>query len=609
MPEDESLGPRTKPRISAPKSRNGCLTCKTRRVKCDENHPICHACVKSRRRCEWKAPKDQLKKTRQILPQNGLPLNNVRPTQILPFIDQREAYYFWAYQDEAAVELAGAVKSSPWTYTMLQAARAEPFVLRSLVAIGALNKCLKVGHAAKTGPSALRLTNQELSDQHRKFALAAYDRAIVGMKNITLEQQSTISPLRKALLACLLVWTIEFFLRSPNNAYYQWQSGYKLLRNLYNYEKSESISGISSPDPNTVDEEIFHEFSRLDWRGAILWGERKNACHHYRRLDGQIAIRDMPVRFSDLNEARVYHELLMRRTYNLIGEAFAAIMATKEDERHLMIVDSPGELLDPCHIPTSLLTYRDAYLDDLKRWNKAFQHIFPRSAASKDMALSLGAMMLRCHSLSAEIALAGAFFTEECMFDRSLPEMKEIVDLAGRIEQKRLLHNPDGLPVLNFELDSELPLHDVAIFCREKEVRYEALSLLRSQACLDTSGHRSRVYTRASYLVSLEEKERDKDGYIPEKARYRRVWVLNHYADVERHLTLLYVRRLGYPIGKGYPAKREYTWRTFSYSEAESMIFNDIPGQQLWPVSIIKPMALRWKEIHKELLDVRPLAW
>jgi len=105
--------------------------------------PSCSACTKSRRHCEWKN-KDQeaLARTREILPQHQhrTQLSQIKPAQVLAFINEREAYYFWTYRDEAALELAGPVKSSPWTRTMLQCAHTESFVLRSLVAIGALNK-------------------------------------------------------------------------------------------------------------------------------------------------------------------------------------------------------------------------------------------------------------------------------------------------------------------------------------------------------------------------------------------------------------------------------------------------------------------------------------
>lgn len=40
-------------RQSHTKSRAGCLNCKRRRIKCEENHPSCTQCSKRRLQCEW----------------------------------------------------------------------------------------------------------------------------------------------------------------------------------------------------------------------------------------------------------------------------------------------------------------------------------------------------------------------------------------------------------------------------------------------------------------------------------------------------------------------------------------------------------------------------
>ncbi|KAF2129921.1 hypothetical protein P153DRAFT_227166 [Dothidotthia symphoricarpi CBS 119687] len=43
------------------RSRSGCLTCRARRVKCDETKPICNACKKKNRPCQWEAPHTKFK--------------------------------------------------------------------------------------------------------------------------------------------------------------------------------------------------------------------------------------------------------------------------------------------------------------------------------------------------------------------------------------------------------------------------------------------------------------------------------------------------------------------------------------------------------------------
>ncbi|KAH6872616.1 hypothetical protein BKA58DRAFT_438723 [Alternaria rosae] len=43
------------------RSRSGCLTCRARRVKCDETRPVCKACGKKNRPCQWEEPHTKFK--------------------------------------------------------------------------------------------------------------------------------------------------------------------------------------------------------------------------------------------------------------------------------------------------------------------------------------------------------------------------------------------------------------------------------------------------------------------------------------------------------------------------------------------------------------------
>lgn len=45
--------PKPRQRKFAPRSRTGCLTCRTRRKRCDSRHPICNNCTRLNLSCEW----------------------------------------------------------------------------------------------------------------------------------------------------------------------------------------------------------------------------------------------------------------------------------------------------------------------------------------------------------------------------------------------------------------------------------------------------------------------------------------------------------------------------------------------------------------------------
>jgi len=111
----------------------------------------------------------------------------------------------------------------------------------------------------------------------------------------------------------------------------------------------------------------------------------------------------------------------------------------------------------------------------------------------------------------------------------------------------------------------------------------------------------------AMYVVGLEEQGRREDGSLPESARYRRLGMLYSFEDESSSITFLCPRQLGYPLGKAYPAKREWKKRTVSAIETANMTLGDtvdLPITQPWPAAVPKPNFLKWQEVHRELLEL-----
>lgn len=52
------------------RTKTGCLTCRSRRKKCDEQRPVCVSCIKSQRICEWPASSDLIDRRNRPHPQH-----------------------------------------------------------------------------------------------------------------------------------------------------------------------------------------------------------------------------------------------------------------------------------------------------------------------------------------------------------------------------------------------------------------------------------------------------------------------------------------------------------------------------------------------------------
>ncbi|KAI1384916.1 uncharacterized protein F4822DRAFT_416684 [Hypoxylon trugodes] len=96
-------GPAKRKRASKPKVRTGCITCRIRRVKCDETKPSCTRCESTGRKCDGyggAAPPRQRKRA----PQSSVPLPLppyaptsspsplVSPTNLDPYLSKRHGY-------------------------------------------------------------------------------------------------------------------------------------------------------------------------------------------------------------------------------------------------------------------------------------------------------------------------------------------------------------------------------------------------------------------------------------------------------------------------------------------------------------------------------------
>jgi hypothetical protein len=369
---------------------------------------------------------------------------------------------------------------------------------------------------------------------------------------------------------------------------------------------SQESTGISSPESTAIEDDIFLEVARLDLQHVIKWSVKELPRHSTRRLEGSGTIKVMPLRFSYLGEAKAFQELLLRRTHHLIGETYARIICSNQELRQLFTADGPGELVDPCTLPGMLLEERDSYLNDIRQWLRSFAPLLKKLIASSDPLTSSGAALLQLQMLDAEIVLAGAFFTNECDYDQFLPSFSEIVSLSSIVASRTNQLSADSPPTFYFIDSFERPLSNVAQFCRDKTIRHDALSILRSITHRDPTSYCARMVTRTSYLVNLEEEGRLLDGTIPESAHWRLIYLLHHYKDAQLHLTVICARRIGYPLGLEYPAQREWRRRTFTEEEASSMVVTPWKEEMHfvpWPPKEVlpKPFCVAWKEVHAEL--------
>ncbi|KAI8628408.1 hypothetical protein F5Y19DRAFT_437588 [Xylariaceae sp. FL1651] len=190
------------PRKGSTKVRTGCLTCKVRKVKCDEGKPHCIRCTSTGRQCDGYTP----------VPASSA-LSWHRPRHLFPNVDnvsERRSLQF--FSEVAAPALSGPLDPYFWTHLVLQFSAFEPAVRHSIVAVGALYE------QVHRNPDILYLLPDD------SLVLRHYNAAIRHLK--TMENESLV------LLVCLLFVCIEFLRGNRDTATEHCQHGITILKRV-----------------------------------------------------------------------------------------------------------------------------------------------------------------------------------------------------------------------------------------------------------------------------------------------------------------------------------------------------------------------------------------
>ncbi|KAG8666893.1 hypothetical protein FPOAC1_011715 [Fusarium poae] len=171
------------PRKGSRKVRSGCLTCKARKVKCDEGKPSCQRCVIGGRVCQGLDFSNQAKSSLQLVqPRNHVLGDTVRSeSRVMEF-----------FCNVAAPSLSGPIDPYFWTHIVLQLAELEPCVRHSVMTISSLFE----NRRSRDISSAVAVQRNVVALKHYNAAI----RELQGPRRLDLGL---------TLLTCLLFVCIE----------------------------------------------------------------------------------------------------------------------------------------------------------------------------------------------------------------------------------------------------------------------------------------------------------------------------------------------------------------------------------------------------------------
>ncbi|KAK0130295.1 hypothetical protein ONS96_000816 [Cadophora gregata f. sp. sojae] len=552
-------------RTRKPKTKTGCLTCKTRHLKCDESKPSCLRCLKSTGTCTGyaKVPSTRIDH-RAIIARPSVLIQ--QPTQKAFLNDEKESYFFKIFQSQTAADLSGVYKSTFWDHILIRESTHQNSVMSGIISIAALNESVKSAELARSATDSNKVAWQAEAKNQREYALEQYDKAIRGMRTITTDSNSY---LRKMLISTLLVFVFETIHAQPDVAFWHAMIGDRMLCSWVTEQWANRNSrrrGIASPATSILEDEILLIFCRFDTQFLTFVETRGHQVHINGMRDGTPAVQEMPLVFSDLAEATTYWELVLRRSCHFImyGAVRTKSRTLQKDTpstlggRTIEINAENSIYGSPFLVPDGFIQEQAEKMNDIDRWSASFHKLLANGkSASPGLREVANIALLRMTSLSIKVAVAGTTFTNETSYDEFLPQFTEIVSLARQVTDNLLVIS-NNKPAYHFHTSVVPPLFIVLLRCRDRAVRREAIEILRMQQH-DGPWDRFMIASIGSWIMEIEEQGWDGVGTIPEGSRVQLSMVKIGLED--RSVMVQCVRRRVCDVGGGnQPQEPGLTW-------------------------------------------------
>ncbi|KIV79351.1 hypothetical protein PV11_06917 [Exophiala sideris] len=272
-------------RVGTQKVRTGCVTCKRRRVKCDEGSPRCTRCLKAGRACEGYANRPGSGEPFKFVvytPHGGAQLLSGDPD--LDWSERRSLSYF---QDRTALELAGGFHANFWLSSILPFAQHEISVRHALIALSSMHEHYAgVDHFAPT--------------RGIDFALDHYGKAIREVVRLNQSQQG--QNFDSALVTSALFSAFESLQGHYHTACNHAISGMKMLA-----EEQRSI-GLIGPRHVRVPRDELVRFFTATSRQILELGDPNFHGPRPTLMQGRPC---MPDKFTSFEQAMLHMELML----------------------------------------------------------------------------------------------------------------------------------------------------------------------------------------------------------------------------------------------------------------------------------------------------------
>ncbi|EXJ72183.1 uncharacterized protein A1O5_04687 [Cladophialophora psammophila CBS 110553] len=449
------------------KSKNGCRTCKIRKIKCDELMPECRRCTSTGRKCDgygiWggggagggntnpsqqrhrpQHARNALAEHRARSPLTCLSTFCVYPASAL---DAREKYHLEWFWCRTARKIQGAFFSDVGNTVLFQASATELAVTHAVLALCSIHK----------GADMSILLQHEES-----FALVQYNKAIRYLQPRLMANDRM--SLRLSLLSCIAFVFLEFFRSHYQTARSHLEHGLRMLDHLQALSSTTRSEGIGGKQSSSfVDDWIVRNFRGL-YLQSTLFGQQPR--RPWVVVDGLKHISEIAT-FSSAHQARGYLENLLLRT-------------CQGAETHSKQSSDWSDEARPTQQPSKEIER------DLQSWKLVHDRTLAMFKSTMN-GLEVFAYRLLCvYYTMAEIMVDTVCQTKESRFDRHTPRFVSMIEQAVHLRhmaltskiRQRYFGSEQGLSHSIADMGLIAPLFYLAVKCRVHCLRLQAIKLI-----------------------------------------------------------------------------------------------------------------------------------
>ncbi|KAF2483387.1 hypothetical protein BDY17DRAFT_297355 [Neohortaea acidophila] len=479
-----------------PPTRSGCVTCRIRKVKCDEGKPKCHRCTATGRTCDGYTT---IPLTRGDLRMALDTLQHPHFPSALPCVLTDPAFqcvldkrFFQFFRQCTIASTKQTIPSAFWDSLVLQACHTHPTVKHAVLAIGAYHDSL-IHHKDKAAAQHLRL----YADRH-------YQRALVEARNVISDTGSS-PEVHSLLLACHIFTLYEGMRGNYSASATHMANGRKIIAQ---YRPRKRITAGS-----TALDEIATAFARLDL--VSLTFSDVTAPYQY-------TLRDL------LNTAPELHS----QSYSSVQQAHAALVdlirLTFMLHEHIYVHgDSDIRAENECR--RQLLACRQRLIKWKQHWHKLLTALPKPPPESQTKTIE-------CWYLAASVDADANFPTlVQSEYDCVMPHFARIVSLLEDVSTSIRDSSASAPPSVSFTLDLGfiVPAFFTAIRCRDPGLRRRAIAVLESMPRREGLWESTFAAAIAKKWMQLEEEGLERVACSADVPESRRFAQLEPWIDVE----------------------------------------------------------------------------